>query len=164
MTKTRHDSETLAEGTQVFTACALICKHEDGVPKVLLCRRAKTKKFLPGVYELPGGHVDYGEELHDGLRRELREELGVEIGIGDVAGVFTYMNHVKKCQSIEVVYFASLLSSESDIALHPEDHSEYVWVSEAELQATVQKGGKDETDNEYILVKNAFTHIPQTDI
>jgi len=31
------------------------------------------------VWDLPGGRLDHGEELDEGLRRELREELGVEV-------------------------------------------------------------------------------------
>ena len=34
--------------------------------KILLPKRASTKKFLPNVYELPGGHIDFGEDIADG--------------------------------------------------------------------------------------------------
>ena len=70
-----HDSETLARGQQVITACAFIYHDFGGVIKVFLPKRANTKKFLPGVYELPGGHIDYGEDIEDGLRREIKEEF-----------------------------------------------------------------------------------------
>jgi 8-oxo-dGTP diphosphatase len=156
MTKTQHDSETLAEGKQVFTACAFMHKKVNGVDAVFLARRADTKKFLPGVYELPGGHVDFGEGLEDGLRRELREELGIEVTVGELAGVFTYVNHVKKSHSIEVVYFAELVTPEEDIHLNPEDHSGYVWATEDSLLDVVRGGGKDETDPEYQLILKGF--------
>jgi 8-oxo-dGTP diphosphatase len=150
------DSEILAEGTQVFTACAFIHKKVDEENVVFLARRAATKKFLPGVYELPGGHVDFGEGLQEGLKRELQEELGIEVEVGEVAGVFTYVNEIKRSYSIEVVYFATLLTPEDTIHLDPIDHSEYVWVSESELLDVVKKGGKDESDPEYLLIKKGF--------
>jgi len=53
-----HDSETPTHSTQVITACAFIHHTFDGVEKVFLPKRAETKKFLPGVYELPGGHIE----------------------------------------------------------------------------------------------------------
>ena len=81
--KTVHDSETLAEGKQVITACAFIHHNFDGVEKVFLPKRADTKKFLPGVYELPGGHIDFGEELVEGLKREIEEEFDIQINVGD---------------------------------------------------------------------------------
>jgi 8-oxo-dGTP pyrophosphatase MutT (NUDIX family) len=64
-----HDSEKPAEGRQVFTACAFIHHAFDGVEKVFLPRRAATKKFLPNVFEVPGGHIDFGEDIADGLKR-----------------------------------------------------------------------------------------------
>lgn len=55
MSKIAHDSETPAHGKQAITACAFIHTNVDGIEKVFLPKRADTKKFLPGVYELPGG-------------------------------------------------------------------------------------------------------------
>jgi ADP-ribose pyrophosphatase YjhB (NUDIX family) len=156
MTEQQHSSEILTEGKQVFTACAFIHKKISRENAVFLARRAMTKKFLPGVYELPGGHVDYGEDLQDGLRRELHEELKLDVDIGEVAGVFTYVNEVKRSHSIEVVYFATLITGENDIHLNPEDHSEYVWATESVLLDVVKSGGKDETDPEYLLIKKGF--------
>ncbi len=63
MNKISHDSETPKHGEQVITACAFIHHLFDGIEKVFLPRRAETKKFLPGVLELPGGHIDFGEDI-----------------------------------------------------------------------------------------------------
>jgi 8-oxo-dGTP pyrophosphatase MutT (NUDIX family) len=66
-TKISHDSEVPANGQQVITACALIHKDFDGIEKIFLPKRATTKKFLPGVYEIPGGHIDFGEDEEKNL-------------------------------------------------------------------------------------------------
>jgi mutator protein MutT len=49
--------------------------------EVLLCHRSAEKQWYPSVWDFPGGHVEPGEEPEPALRRELREELGVDIGI-----------------------------------------------------------------------------------
>lgn len=144
MTHISHDSETLAEGQQVLTACAFIHQEIDGVEKVFLPKRADTKKFLPGVHELPGGHIDFGEEPVSGLKREIDEEFGMEVEVGDPFFVFTYTNDIKKSQSIEVIYFARFVSELGSLALNPEDHSGYGWFAEDELiNATTEGKGLD---------------------
>ena len=40
----------------------------------------RAKEPMRGFLDLPGGFVDHGEGIEDGLRRELREELGIEVG------------------------------------------------------------------------------------
>ena len=49
--------------------------------EVLLCHRSPTRAWYPDVWDLPGGHVEDGESPQGALRRELSEELGVDIGI-----------------------------------------------------------------------------------
>lgn len=58
------------------TAAAVggIIEMDGGI--VLTVRGYEPQK---GLYELPGGFVDYGETLEEALTREIREELGVEV-------------------------------------------------------------------------------------
>lgn len=155
MTTISHDSETPAEGKQVFTACAFIHHNFDGVEKVFWPKRASTKKFLPDVRELPGGHIDFGEEMVPGLQREIQEEFGMEVAVGDPFFVFTYTNDIKGSHSIEVVYFAQFVGDIDAIQLNPEDHSEYVWCAEADLEANLT-GGKRSDDIEVTAMRKAF--------
>lgn len=153
--KTQHDSETLATGQQVITAVALIHHDFDGVTKVFMPRRAATKKFLPDVFELVGGHVDYGEDIVAALKREAFEEIGMRISVGDPFGCFTYTNEIKQSHSIEVLYFAEFLDPIDQIKLDPADHSEYAWVSEAELESIYTKN-KGADDAEFGQIRRGF--------
>lgn len=151
-----HDSETLAHGQQVISVCAFIHHDFDGVHKVFMPRRAKTKKFYPDVYELPGGHVDFGEDIVDGLKREVREELGMTINVGDPFYVFTYDNNVKGSHSIEVIYFAKFVEPIEQIKIDLDDHSEYLWLGANELDKIIGIGGKDADSPEVLAIKKGF--------
>ncbi len=65
-------------------ACA-IPRDEDG--RLWLLRRA----FDPGggLWTFPGGFVDLGESVEDGARRETMEEMGIEIELGSLVGVYS---------------------------------------------------------------------------
>jgi 8-oxo-dGTP diphosphatase len=45
--------------------------------QILLERRSPTKRVVPGVLAIPGGHVEESESTDEALRREIQEELGV---------------------------------------------------------------------------------------
>lgn len=153
--KISHDSEVPAHGQQVITACALIHQEFNSVQKIFLPKRADTKKFLPSVYEIPGGHIDFGESIVDGLKREIKEEFGADIVVGDPFASFTYTNEVKGSHSVEVIYFAKFTSPIEDITLHPDDHSEYGWFAEDELDK-VTTANKRGDDPEILALKKAF--------
>ncbi len=55
-------------------AAGLIFNREG---ELLVVRRAKDPG--KGSYDLPGGFVEIGETLEEGLKRELKEELGIEV-------------------------------------------------------------------------------------
>ena len=52
---------------------------------LLMVRRAKDPGR--GLWSVPGGHVEPGELLTDAVRREVREETGLEVEVGELAGI-----------------------------------------------------------------------------
>ncbi len=155
MTKISHDSEVPAKGQQVLTACAAIHRIRNDKPEIFVAKRAATKQFLPDVFELPGGHIDFGEELTDGLQREIMEEFGVHISVGAPFAAFTYVNEIKQSHSVEVIYFATLLDDEATITLHPEDHSEYRWVNTETIKA-IYTEQKNKDNIEYVCLRQGL--------
>lgn len=49
--------------------------------EILLTKRSQHAKNEKGKWEAPGGAVEFGETLERAIRREIKEELGIEIEI-----------------------------------------------------------------------------------
>lgn len=83
---------------------------------------------LKGMWEFPGGKVEPGETARDALAREIEEELGCAIRIGNEVAVTT---HEADTMVITLTtYYCLLLDGEPD----PLEHAELRWVSPARLQ------------------------------
>lgn len=68
-------SETERKGPPVEVVSAIIVREG----RILLAQRMPPRDFA-FTFECPGGKVEDGESHHTALRRELREELGIELG------------------------------------------------------------------------------------
>ncbi len=63
---------------------AAITRRDDG--RILIAQRP-TDGMLGGLWEFPGGKRELGESLEACLKREIREELGIEIAVEHQVGV-----------------------------------------------------------------------------
>lgn len=63
-------------------AVGAIVIHDDAL---LMVQRANDPGN--GLWSLPGGRVEHGEFLADALRREVKEETGLEVEVGELAGI-----------------------------------------------------------------------------
>jgi 8-oxo-dGTP diphosphatase len=65
----------------VIVVAGVIFEQRAGREVVLVTQRKKGA-HLEGLWELPGGKIDPGEDPRAALVRELREELGIEVTVG----------------------------------------------------------------------------------
>jgi 8-oxo-dGTP diphosphatase len=94
----------------------------------LLLRRSEQKDFARGAWECVTGRVDQGESFEDALRREVLEELRVEVQIEHILGTthFYRGEPIPENELVGVIYLCSL-SDPTSIRISPE-HSEYRWL------------------------------------
>jgi ADP-ribose pyrophosphatase YjhB (NUDIX family) len=64
-------------------AVGAVVIHDD---RLLMVKRGKEP--AAGLWTLPGGGVEKGEYLADALRREVAEETGLDVVVGDLLGIF----------------------------------------------------------------------------
>lgn len=90
--------------TPHYDVVAGIVYREDG--RFLIAQRP-DEGLLGGLWEFPGGKVEAGETFPDALKRELIEELALEVAVGDLFTVvkhaFTHFKitlHAFECQHI----------------------------------------------------------------
>jgi 8-oxo-dGTP diphosphatase len=94
--------------------------------RYLLTRRV-AGTHLEGCWEFPGGKCEPGETVADCLMREIREELGCEIAIGDQ---ILSISHEYPDRIVDLHFFRCHLHGEP----RPLIGQEIRWVSRADLR------------------------------
>lgn len=101
--------------------------------KILLVQRAPHDSF-PGLWEMPGGTLDFGEDPKIGVEREVQEECGISVEalhpIAAISGVSE--KNDSKSHTVRLAFLCRLIDKRSKITLSKE-HSAYLWVDPTNL-------------------------------
>jgi 8-oxo-dGTP diphosphatase len=116
----------IAEQSVKKVAAAVI--ERDG--KVLVARR-KPGLAAAGFWEFPGGKVEEGEAAERCLERELEEELGVRVRVGDLLCAVPFAGPLL---GLELVVFRTELLSD---AFRLTDHDEVRWLRPSDMDEAV---------------------------
>ncbi len=108
---------------------AIIVNHEG---QLFLARRGPLARNERGLWEFPGGSVEFGERLIDALKHEIHEEYGIEIDVRDLLDVVDHILPEEKQHWVSPTYICALVSGEPRI-LEPGKCSEIGWFDPDEV-------------------------------
>lgn len=98
---------------------------------LLVVKRNENDDLYPGAWEFPGGHLENGETLKDGLTRELEEEIGFTDDFDPI--ITHYYDEVKEkngklIHDLEIDFLINVDSFKMNVQLS-EEHCDYKWVT-----------------------------------
>lgn len=97
----------------------------------LVVKRSENDDLYPGAWEFPGGHLENGETLKEGLKRELCEEIGFNSEFNPI--ITHYYDEIKNkngeiIHNLEIDFIINVKKENIDIRLSDE-HCDYKWVT-----------------------------------
>ena len=98
--------------------------------KILLPKRSANLKKMPNKYEFPGGKVEKGESLKEGLKRELKEELSIDVNLEDI---IDFPKNVLTTDKFDLTIFI-IEKWENELTINPEINSSILEVTLEQLK------------------------------
>ena len=90
------------------------------------------------IWDLPGGKIEYGETAEETVRREVKEEVGLDISVGRCIGYDWFICEGDGMQIVALVFRCTPRTTAVDLTKNPakEDITEYRWMTIEEFQST----------------------------
>ncbi len=96
----------------------------DEEDNLLLLKRGMDRPHKPGVWDIPGGRLDVGENPFTGLQREVKEETGLDVEIGSPIDV----NHFVRDDGQQITMLIFKCAPKHKSVLLSNEHEAYSWV------------------------------------
>ena len=98
---------------------------------LLIVKRNEEDELYPGAWEFPGGHLEKGETLKEGLKRELQEEIGFTDEFNPI--ITHYYDEIKEknetlVHNLEIDFIINVDRTKINVKLSKE-HIDYKWVT-----------------------------------
>lgn len=101
--------------------------------KVLVIQRAADDESFPGLWEIPSGKREEFEKTTDGVKREVKEETGLDVEVGSPVGVFDFRTEkVDEIRNATQISFLVKPIGKVEVKLSSE-HQNFTWIDESEI-------------------------------
>jgi len=102
--------------------------------RVLLVQRSNYASG-ENEWEIPGGGLRFGEDLHEGLLREIHEETGLSVRVDRLLYAMTALVNPQR----QIVGLTYLSYADSDQVILSHEHKDYIWASRRQLVELLNK-------------------------
>ncbi len=119
-------------------ATKAIILRKDG--KLLLIKRSAKNTSKPFVWEIPGGRCDYAENPFNGIKREVKEETGLEIEVLNTINT----HYFKRDDNQIVTMIVFLAKAGADQVKLSDEHLDYKWLEDKEAEDLVFERYKED--------------------
>lgn len=96
----------------------------------LMLLRSKDSKVEPGTWMIPGGKVDFNEKMEDTVKREIMEEIGVEL---EVVEPIKTNDHIIPGQHWVTTTFLCKIKGGEPVIKEPHKHDDIKWFKMDEM-------------------------------
>ena len=92
--------------------------------EILIVKRHPKSRTDPEMWELPGGKVEKGEFFVDALIREIKEEVNLDVKVGDFAEAV--QNDYMHKRTVQIMMYLEDVKGDIKIS---EEHTDWMWAS-----------------------------------
>jgi ADP-ribose pyrophosphatase YjhB (NUDIX family) len=121
----------LAKQRFVYASVPVIIQNSKN--EILLGKRSAKSFVYPNTWGLPGGMADYGEKVEETAKREVKEELGIDIKIiRKSPNIYQNLpNKESKFHSVDIPHYAKIIKG---VPKAKDETSEVKWFKPSEIK------------------------------